>query len=303
MSTPRFIAVDWGTSNFRAYLADGGGKVLDYVQQARGILAVEDRKFADVLKAGIGGWATDYSPLPIMMSGMIGSRQGWVEAPYVRCPASVEDLARALTVIQADGIGTVHLVAGLDHAPPGGPPDVIRGEEAQAFGAMAMEGTKNGTFVQPGTHSKWINVADGKITGFSTYMTGEVFAALKGHTILGRLMTTEAADGSGFLKGVEAARTEGTPGDLLNRLFSVRTLGLFDRLPARELSDYLSGLLIGSEVIAAARPGEPITIFGSGDLTARYGKAAETLGLSWKSGPADSVVAGQLEIAHAAGLL
>ena len=303
MSTPRFIAVDWGTSNFRAYLADEAGKVLDYVEQARGILAVEDRKFADVLKAGIGSWTADYSPLPIMMSGMIGSRQGWVEAPYVRCPATIADLAHALTVVQVDGIGTVHLIPGLDHAPQGVPPDVIRGEEAQIIGAMALAGVEDGTFVQPGTHSKWVNVADGKIVGFSTYMTGEVYAALKDHTILGRLMTGEASDGSGFLKGVEAARREGSPGALLNRLFSVRTLGLFDQLPARELSDYLSGLLIGAEMMAAAKQQDVITIFGSGALTARYGKAAEALGFSWKAGPADSVVVGQLKIAQAAGLL
>ncbi len=302
MTTPSFIAVDWGTTNFRAYLVDAGGQVLDTSEQARGILSVKDGDFASVLKAGIAGWVADYKPLPIMMSGMIGSRQGWVEAPYVRCPAGIDDIAHKLTLLQVDGIGTVHLVPGVDHVGDDQVPDVMRGEEAQTVGAMEIAGTDE-TFVHPGTHSKWVSVSDKVITGFATYMTGEVYAALKGHTILGRLMTDAASDGSGFRKGVEAARNNASAGELLHQLFSVRTLGLFDQLPAGELADYLSGLLIGSEIAAAATPDQTVTIFGNGELTTRYGKAADLLGVGWKRGPDNSVVAGQLRIARAARLL
>jgi 2-dehydro-3-deoxygalactonokinase len=302
---PAFVAVDWGTSNFRAYLADAGGNVLDFTETARGILTVKSGEFTEVLKQAISGWCHDYGPMPVMMSGMVGSRQGWVEAPYVRCPAGIDEIARHLKRIKVDGIGTVHLVPGLDHMPPEQPPDVMRGEEAQTFGAIQPSDGQKATFVHPGTHSKWVTVSDGVITGFTTYMTGEVYAALKQHTILGRLMTQPSSpnDGDGFLKGVAVAHNGGMAGDMLHHLFSVRTLGLFDQLPGSELAEYLSGILIGAEIAAAAPSGGTVTIFGNGELTTRYGKAADALGLSWKPGPADSVVVGQLRIARAARLL
>lgn len=308
MSTPHLIAVDWGTTNLRAYLAGANGSILARTVSPRGILTVENGAFADVLSAQIASWITAHGPLPVMMSGMIGSRQGWVEAPYVRCPAGIGDIAAALTAFEVPGIGTVHLVPGLDHVPPGEPPDVMRGEETQIVGAMPRLTAREATFVHPGTHSKWVPVSGGVITGFTTYMTGEVYAALKGHTILGRLMEDGVRSFShpgsrGFLQGVEAARRGGPAGSLLHRLFSVRTLGLFELLPAAELSDYLSGLLIAAEVLAAARTGDIITIFGSEELMARYGSAAEALGFAWNRGPSDSVVAGHLTIARAAGLL
>lgn len=305
MPEPRLIAVDWGTTNFRAYLANSRGIVLDEVEQPSGILAVKDGNFADVLRNAVGRWLEEHGPLTVIMSGMIGSRQGWVEAPYVRCPASIGDIAAALIKFDVEGLGAVHLVPGLDHVPPGEAPDVMRGEEAQIIGAMASNPSERTTFVLPGTHSKWVTVENGTITGFSTYMTGEVYGALKNHTILGRLMKDGQPKGEGFLKGVEAARRQGaaSAGALLHQLFSVRTLGLFHLLPGEELPDYLSGLLIGAEILAAARPGQTITIFGSNELTDRYGKAANALGLVWNRGPERSVVTGHVRIAQAAGLL
>jgi len=303
MSKPYLIAVDWGTTNFRAYLADAGGAILAQAESPSGILAVQNAAFADVLRAEIAGWIRGHGPLPVMMSGMIGSRQGWIEAPYVGCPADIRDIAAALTTLEVDGIGTVHLIPGLDHMPEGEPPDVMRGEEAQTIGAMALLGAQNATFVHPGTHSKWVTIESGVITRFATYMTGEVYGALRGHTILGRLMKEGEARGAGFLQGVKAARRGASAGGLLHQLFSVRTLGLFEMLPAEELSEYLSGLLIGSEIIAAAKPGQTITIFGSAELTNAYGRAAEALGFTWNRGPEHSVVAGHLLLARAAGLL
>ncbi|MCL4766735.1 MAG: 2-dehydro-3-deoxygalactonokinase [Hyphomicrobiaceae bacterium] len=303
MSTPSLIAVDWGTTNFRAYLAGADGKVFAQRESPKGILSVENGAFAGVLRGEVTAWIRAHGTLPVMMSGMIGSRQGWVEAPYVRCPAGVRSIAAELTEFEVEGIGTVHLVPGLDHVPPGEPPDVMRGEEAQIVGAIAALTAREATFVHPGTHSKWVAVSGGAITGFTTYMTGEVYGALRGHTILGRLMRDGAPAGGGFLQGVEAARRGGPAGRLLHQLFSVRTLGLFELLPADELPEYLSGLLIGAEIAASARAGETITIFGSDELTMRYGKAAEALGVAWNRGPSDSVVAGHLLIARAAGLL
>jgi 2-dehydro-3-deoxygalactonokinase len=134
-------------------------------------------------------------------------------------------------------------------------------------------------------------------------MTGEVYAALKGHTILGRLMRDDGGSERGFLAGVEAARKAGPAGNLLHHFFSVRTLGLFDLLPPDELPEYLSGLLIGAEILAAGRPGQSVTILASEELGRRYGKAADALGLAWTAGPADSVVRGLAAVARAAGLI
>lgn len=303
MTTPQLITVDWGTTNFRAYLVHADGRILAQAERPSGILAVRDGAFADVLTAEVTPWIKAHGKLPVMMSGMIGSRQGWVEAPYVRCPAGVGEIAAALTAFDVEGIGTVHLVPGLDHVPPGEPPDVIRGEEAQILGAMAAKPESDAIFVHPGTHSKWVSVSHGVITGFTTYMTGEIYGALKDHTILGRLMRDGASQDSGFLHGVAAAPRDGPAGSLLHKLFSVRTLGLFGLLPPEELSEYLSGLLIGSEIMAAARPGQTITIFGSDELTERYAKAAKALSIHWRRGPERSVVVGHLLIARAAGLL
>jgi 2-dehydro-3-deoxygalactonokinase len=301
---PCLIAIDWGTSNFRAYLACSDRHVLDEERSGDGILAVGQGRFAGVLHARIGRWLARHGPLPVVMSGMIGSRQGWVEVPYVRCPARVTDLARSLAGLEVEGVGHIAVVPGLDCTDAEGVPDVMRGEETQVLGALAATGDQDGTFVHPGTHSKWVSVAGGAISSFATYMTGEVFAALKEHTILGRLMTTAGESARGFLRGVETARAApGPPGLLLHRLFATRTLGLFDRLGPDELADYLSGLLIGADLAAAAPRGRSITIIGGSELVRRYGEAADILGLPWQRGPQDSVVAGQVEIARAAGLL
>lgn len=305
MSAPCLIAVDWGTTSFRAYLAAADGSIVDRVATARGILSAERAEFPSLLKAAVAPWTARHGRLAILMSGMIGSRQGWVEAPYVRCPAGPGDLSSRLTAIAVDGLGTVHVVPGLDHRDTDGRPDVMRGEETQVFGAIAAGGGADGLFVLPGTHSKWVTVEAGAIRAFATYMTGEVFAALKDHTILGRLMEGASRGGQGFAQGVAVGAEPGlAAGELLHRLFSVRTLGLMDMLGAGELADYLSGLLIGAELSAAARgQGNRFTIIASDTLAERYETAAGLLGLAAARAPADCVVAGQLKIARAAGLL
>lgn len=297
------VAVDWGTTSFRAFLAGADGKVLERTSDAKGILSVTGGRFADVLKAAVAGWVAANPRIPVLMSGMIGSRQGWVEAPYVKCPADARALAGKLTKIDVDGLGTVALVPGLETRSADGAPDVIRGEETQVLGALEMSGAKDGLYVLPGTHSKWVTVKAGAIQSFKTYMTGEVFAALKGHTILGRLMTPRGGGGAGFAKGVAVGAAAGGPGELLNRVFSVRTLGLFGEVPPPELSDYLSGLLIGAELSSVGDRSRPFTIVAGAELSERYAKAASLLGLKAAEGPAESAVAGQLSIARAAGLM
>ena len=141
----------------------------------------------------IGGWLSA-GALPILMSGMIGARQGWVEAPYAQCPAGLQEIAAAIVTIETRTLGPLGLVPGVCAFDRDGAPDVMRGEETQILGALAATERTEGIFVLPGTHSKWARVEAGRIMSFSTYMTGEVFAALKDHTILGRLMEAAAED-------------------------------------------------------------------------------------------------------------
>lgn len=277
------IAVDWGTTSCRAALLSDRGTVLFRKDGGPGILAVANRDFAGALKSLVGTWRGMKPDARIILSGMIGSRQGWVEAPYIACPAGLSDIAAHLVAIDAPGLGRVEIVPGLT-IEIDGVPDVMRGEETQIFGA----GIVDGLCVLPGTHSKWATVDGGRITGFATYMTGEVYAALKEHTILGRLMAPAPSSvlSTYFLEAVKIGAAAGHPGALLQRIFSTRTLGLFDRLPAEALADHLSGLLIGAEIAGAScRRRQPITIIANSDLTTRYLAAAEALGLATIAAP------------------
>ena len=182
-------------------------------------------------------------------------------------------------------------------------PDVMRGEETQIFGALALSGRDEGLFLLPGTHSKWAEVTGGRIVSFRTFMTGEVFGALKDHTILGRLMREGADDADGFARGVREGAALGSAGALLNRLFATRTYGLMDRLADTALSDYLSGLLVGAEIAEATRQAKSaVTIIASPSAGAALHRCAGLLGHQSTLAPDDCVAAGHWRLARAAGL-
>ena len=307
MSTATLIGLDWGTTACRAYLIGAEGAVLERVS-GPGILKVEQGGFGKIdqgafgawLDSMIGGWIKVHGVVPIILSGMIGSRQGWREAPYARCPAGADDLVQALLRFEHDGL-TLALVPGLS-AENDGMPDVMRGEETQILGALALSGRDEGLFLLPGTHSKWASVAAGRIVSFRTFMTGEVFGALKDHTILGRLMRGDI-DPVGFARGVTEGAALGSAGALLNRLFATRSYGLMGTLADTALSDYLSGLLIGAEVAEGARRSQgDVTIIASEALAQRYGRALGLLGQGSVLAPEDCVAAGHWRIARAARL-
>lgn len=299
MTKAALIGVDWGTSSLRAFRIDAGGAALDRRESPQGILKVADGAFAAALLEAIGDWLEPGSV--VLASGMIGSRQGWVEAPYLSTPAGLDDLAAALA--QAPfAETTVHFVPGV--TTKSGMHDVMRGEEAQIFGATALLGVERARFVLPGTHSKWVEVADGRIVTFATYMTGEIYAAARHHTILGRLMTGEADDKAAFLRGVRDGASEGGPGALLHRLFGVRTAGLFDEVAAAGLPNYLSGLLIGAELADQAGGGDEVVhIIASDALAARYRVAATALSVATQIVPSDCIAGAYMAIARRAGLL
>jgi 2-dehydro-3-deoxygalactonokinase len=266
------IGIDWGTSSFRAFRLDLGGQVRDQRTAARGIMHVQAAGFADVLRNEIGSWL-GAGERCVLLCGMIGSRQGWVEAPYLHCPAGAAELADAVVTVPFDG-AQVMLVPGLSDADAAGTPEVMRGEETQVIGVMPALG-ESGIACLPGSHSKWARISGGRITGYSTYLSGEAFSALRDGTILGRMMRDGAGDDTAFDLGVARSAD---PGHLLHHLFGVRTLGLFGRLSENTAASYLSGLLIGHEVRDALPAGATVHLVGSRALCLLYRRAIKACG-------------------------
>jgi 2-dehydro-3-deoxygalactonokinase len=270
------IAVDWGTSSFRAYRLDASGAVLEQRSGAAGLLACQGR-FELMLAKQLIGWNDEL----VMMAGMIGSRNGWHEVPYVACPAALDEIAAGLLSVAAQSLPgrRIFIAPGLSHRPgpnQPGAPEVMRGEESQLLGLFGeLPGAGPHTVCLPGTHSKWATVGAGRINAFHTAMTGELYALLKQHSLLGALMPPEAGaataeDAPAFELGV---RTSAEAGGLLSHLFSVRTRGLFGELSATQLPSYLSGLLIGHELRGLLAGAQQVHLIGSAALVQHYRRA------------------------------
>ena len=286
MPGARLVAVDWGTSSLRGALIDADGQVLEEQSHARGILTVERGAFGNVFHELFGEWMKA-SGTRCLISGMAGSKQGWVEAPYCPCPAGLAEVRAKVIDIEP---GRIAIVPGLcdEHA---GVPDVMRGEEVQIFGAMALTGLRDGLFVLPGTHNKWARVSEGRVAGFRTFMTGEFYALLSQHSILARTLDAGAPlDEAAFRQGVlQAGNGEG----LLHNAFGARTLALFERMSASALASYLSGVLIGEELRNAAVDTEAeIVLIGSPALTQRYALALHQAGIRSRTMGAEATWAG-----------
>ncbi len=276
MTASRLIALDWGSTRLRAFLLGDGGEVLQTRQSSDGAATLKGaEQYAAALAALVGDWRADHPELKLLACGMVGSQYGWREAPYVRCPADAAALAGQ--VLKLDD--RISIIPGLvDDAAQ---PDVMRGEETQIVGALALNPAlaDDACLVLPGTHSKWARVKAGRVTGFATHMTGELFALLRQHSVLNRLMPADGsspASPEAFLKGVDAAREEGA---LSHQLFAVRTLGLFKQLGPEQLPDYLSGLLIGHELAHELQGSQPrVALIGDPALCARYAQALARFG-------------------------
>lgn len=293
-----FIAIDWGTTSFRAYHVAQSGVVINEVSAPEGILSVVDNKFDDALESHIGTWDKN---LPILASGMITSRQGWIERPYLDCPAGAGDLAQALHIHKTNQGRIIHFATGLHYTSLTTPHDVMRSEETQVFGSLASGASH---FVTPGTHSKWIDVVDNRITKFATYMTGEVYSVLRNHTILARLITSDDDDAPSFLRGAEAAFAD--PSGFLHNIFATRALGLFNDLSGDELASYLSGVVIGTEVAHAIKhhsKNVKYVVLASPKIGLRYVRAMEASGLNVSYGDPKAIVTGLQEIGRLGGVI
>jgi 2-dehydro-3-deoxygalactonokinase len=279
------IAIDWGTSSARAYHLDGGGRILDQTSAPLGVQQVAAGGFPEALSVLLQGSVAN---VPLLACGMIGSRQGWLEAPYRECPADLAAIAAGLTAVPGTRLA---IVPGLLYRDPDGVPDVLRGEETQILGALEGEAgslANRRVIVLPGTHSKWARVGARGIEAFATFLTGELYAVLREHSILGRL--------------AEAA--------LSHDLFSARTLALTGALAPEGVADYLSGLLLGAEIAAARRwaqrhgvEGQAVTLVGDAALCERYRQALGYAGITASAAPADAAARGLWRIARHAGIL
>jgi 2-dehydro-3-deoxygalactonokinase len=297
------IALDWGTTSLRAYLFDANGAVLETRASTAGIMNLPrpaaQGGFDAAFDAAVGAWLDRSPELPVIAAGMVGSAQGWKEAPYVSTPASADALVDGIVRVQTARGVPLNIVPGV--LQNGELPNVMRGEETQIFGALACadasganasgagaSAASNGVLIGlPGTHAKWVIVRDARIERFHTFMTGEVFAALTEHTILGRTMVMpDRPDTDAFLRGVRVARDKGQSG-VLATIFSTRTLGLTAQLTREQQPDYLSGLLIGHELsgleAALAQQqstiaGRSLQLIGNEALCERYRLALEQFG-------------------------
>ena len=294
------LAIDWGTSSLRGALLGDAGEVIDERTHARGILTVAPGEFPQVFESLFGDWMR--RARLCLMSGMVGSRQGWQEAPYCACPAGFDDIAAHLAWVLPGRIAIVPGLACAREALAGEPAlatlhDVMRGEETQILGALRLLGVGDATLVLPGTHSKWVRVAGGRIESFTTFMTGEFFALLRHHSILGRTMpeTDAGSDATAFALGVRVALKGES---LLSTAFSVRTVALFEQLEERRRSDYLSGLVIGEELRVQPPIDGTVIVVGDAALARRYRDALALKGVASRCIGAEATWAGLWAIAQ-----
>jgi 2-dehydro-3-deoxygalactonokinase len=305
--SPKLIALDWGTSSLRAYLLGEDAQILAERSHPWGIMHSPPGGFAAAFHQAIGDWRASWPAIPAVAAGMIGSRQGWLEAPYCPCPAGAAELAAAMTRLPtADGV--LHIIPGIEQR--GAAPNVMRGEETQAVGALELEPSlrQRSLLILPGTHCKWARVNDGRIIRYDTFMTGELFAVLRDHSILGRPAAEAAAPPSGgwaaFDRGVQVARQAGRRG-LAPNLFLTRSLVLNGEVAAAYSLDFLSGLLIGEELrVELHEAQEPVlALIGEAVLCERYRRAFAQFGVPAVRCLQDVSPAGVWRIAALAGLL
>jgi len=321
----QLIALDWGTTSLRAYKLAAGAVVLEQRVLSSGIMQLPKTPrvinggectdgFELAFEEACGDWLDAQPDLPVIACGMVGSAQGWREAAYCETPANVANLGNSLQTLVSLRGTRVHIVPGVIQRSR--LPNVMRGEETQVLGVLQNLPAEAGGDLLiglPGSHSKWVEVIDGCITHFDTFMTGEVFAVLSEHSILGRTQQQGAAfDGLAFDRGVQVALSADGELGVLSTLFSARTLGLTGELAPTAQADYLSGLMIGHELAALAAVQRrrrhsvhlpAIILIGNAQLCARYGRALEACGFARVTLAEQATERGLWQLALAAGLL
>lgn len=303
---PVIAAVDWGTTRLRLWLLDAAGAVVAGRRGDDGLISAQRTGFSAVLEghlAAIGAPKT----LPVVACGMVGSRQGWVEAPYVDTPARIDTILKGAVRVPSER-RDIRIVPGLAQRRADAP-DIMRGEETQLAGA-GLPAKGRHLACMPGTHSKWVEIADGEVAGFGTWPTGELFSLMATHSILrhslGETPAPVSADNACFRQSCTSALSEG--GDITARLFSIRAAGLLQGLTPADAAATLSGLLIGAEIASAqrryGRPDGAITLIAAGALGLLYQYALDLAGLPFRLVDAEQAVrAGLFSAARENGMI
>ncbi|WP_294326811.1 2-dehydro-3-deoxygalactonokinase [uncultured Sphingomonas sp.] len=279
-----FIAIDWGTTNRRAYRVEDG-RIAATLRSPQGVSTTPQ----DAYPGELAAIRAELGDLPVLMAGMVGSTIGWRVAPYVAVPADIADIAAQLTWID----DRTAIVPGLSFT-RSGHGDVMRGEEVQLLGAaLAGQVPADALLCQPGTHCKWVELTGGKVTAFTTAMTGELFALLKGGGVLAPQLAAPVAAGDAFREGVR----EGAKRDLAASLFGIRAAHVLGLRDDADAASYASGVLIGSDVAARIGDGRDVHLVADGDLATLYATAIETLnGRALVSGCEAAFIAGITQI-------
>lgn len=297
---PGLIGVDWGSTRFRAYLLGEDGSLLDKVENDQGIFAHKQVNHEEILYRSCEKWLRRMPEMPVLMAGMIGSRNGWFETGYLSCPVSVDSLTANIIPLPDLYSHPVYVVPGISALAVSGLPDVIRGEETQIFGVVDASSANNLMVCVPGTHSKWVQVENNKISHFSTFVTGEIFAAIRHCGSISSILTEGVSDPDAFMDGVGASQHAG---GLLNHLFSVRACAVTNRNALNLNHSYLSGLLIGAEIKSALEiyPGtSKILVLGTDALIHDYNSAFSGLGIAVSSSTSEQAfIKGLWKLANA----
>ena len=284
------IAIDWGSSSFRAYMIDDEGCLIERIENDQGVFTHTDTNFETTLMNACGKWLKDQPQTPIVMAGMIGSRSGWIETNYIKCPVNRDGISRHLTKVPNSLDLNIQIISGVSGLSPSTAPDVMRGEEVQIFGALKLANLEDAIVCLPGTHSKWASVTNRYIKQFSTFFTGEIFALLKEQSSIGAILENDPIDEETFCKGLDYSRQSG---GFLHHIFSARAQLLTNSWQKGPLSSYLSGIVVGHEFSGADQlyPGQRnLLVVGNDRLQQLYQLAATTFGYQVTNIDADLAV-------------
>lgn len=306
-----WIAVDWGSSNLRAWGLDLHNQVIAHATSDKGMLALEAHEYEAELLRLVSDWLPDSGKTDVMVCGMAGARQGWLEAAYLPVPTRLDQLSQGAVMPALTGDKLrVYLLPGLSQTRTNTTHfDVMRGEETQLAGLVAGSPDVTGLACLPGTHAKWATLEAGAISGFSTYLTGELYQLLANQSVLRHSIGNDELESPAGREAFIAAVSEtyATPETFSSRLFGLRAQDLLDgRLPAGDtrgavLAARLSGLAIGLELAGACREHtseKPIWLIGNQALSQRYRLALNTIGYQTQHLDGDSAVLGGLRLAY-----
>jgi 2-dehydro-3-deoxygalactonokinase len=290
-----WIAVDWGTSNLRVWAMDSDGQVVAEASSDKGMAKLDRAGFEPALLELINDWLADDRQTPVIACGMVGARQGWLEAPYRQTPCRPVLFETVASPDTGDPRLKVMILAGIKQIEPA---DVMRGEETQIAGILSENPSFAGVLCLPGTHTKWVRIAAGEIIAFKTFMTGELFNLLSAHSVLRHSLDSAGWDAAEFTRSVQAVI--GDPASFAGRLFSIRAETLVSGLGTARANARLSGILIGAELAAAKAYwlDKDLIIVGNGAQSELYAQALRTLGQSPRMIDASHVTLAGLKSAY-----